>query len=893
MDWNAEVRAALARRHPQVPPDEDVVEELAQHAETSFHAARGEGLDEEAAAARVGALIAGWSAAMPATPRAAGRPAAAPPPAASRGLGGLALDLRYALRQLRRHPGFALAAGATTALGIAAATTIVGLIWGVLLQPLPWPDAERLVQLSETRQGSTRLLPPLLTNATYLTWQDRHRTLDTLAAYSSHIVTLALPGAEPQRVRVVEATASLFPLVSARAQLGSLFTAEEERSARTVAVLSADSWRRRFGGDPGVAGRTITLDGTAYTVIGVAPNGFSFPRRDVEAWVPLRVPPVNTPGGGQAVALFSGVGRLAAGATAVQATAEGTTRARAATPLGMAGLAIFGSEGPAAVTAQPLLDALTGEVRPALLLLLAAVLLLVATAVGNIAGMQLARAVARRREIAIRAAVGAGAGRIARQLLVENVVLGLLSGVAGVGLAAALVRLLPRLLPRGFPRLAEVTLDARVAALGMLLALVAGLACGLFPVALAYRTRLAAALLGEGMWGRRRLSASHARSLVMGVQVAIAVLLLIAAGLLARSFAARLHADRGFEPRHLLTATLPMPGPEFDGTRRRAVVDTLLARLRTLPEVEEAAVTSVLPLGTNESVAGFTMQSAGGGTVQVQAALREVTPAYFRALGLRLVAGRLLAATDVAGAPRAVVVSRSFANTFLAGRPLRAMLPIDESWQVVGVVDDVRASAVTDAPRPEIYVPIAQLTDGLEHDQPQLVVRTAGDPAALVPTLRALVRQQAPTVAIESILTMEERLAGSLAQPRLYALLLAAFAAFALLVTAVGLFAVLSYTVAQRTRDLGVRSALGATPALLGREVLRQCLLVTGCGLVAGVVPALALARWLDSLVLGISVRDPLTFVGAPLLLLLVALLSGLLPALRAARLDVVRALGA
>jgi putative ABC transport system permease protein len=908
MDWHAEVRRSLAE-HGATDVDPGIVEELAQHAETAREAAAANvasGLESAGEAdERVQSLLGTWCAEL-AVSGAATRPrrrrpgAVEPPGPASGTFQGLAADVRFALRLMWRHPGFALGAAGALALGIAAATTLASLAYGVLLAPLPWREPADLVQLTETREGSTRLLPPLFTNATYHAWREQPRAITGIAVYNEEAATLDVGTAGSERVRILAATASLFPVLGVGPALGRLYSpADEDLGREPVAVLSWATWQRRFGGDPAAIGRRLRLDGKPHTVVGVLPAGTEFPGPEVEVVVPLHVPPVEVPGrDGQSIALLGAIGRLAPGVSPEQAAVEGSTRGAAGPPLGLVGMAVFGAEGPPVITATPLVDAWTAEVRPGLLVLLAAAGLLLAIAVANVAGMQLARSLTRRREVAIRAAVGAGGGRIARQLLVENALLGMAAGFGGLLLAWALHRLLPALLPGDFPRLHEVRLDARVAVFALGVALLAGTALGLFPMLLTRRLSLGGAFARDGrlQLGKRfALSVASGRTAVMTLQVAVSLVLLVAAGLLVRTFWSHWHADRGYQPRNLLTALLPLPHDTFDGVRRAAVVDEILERVAGLPGVEVAAATNVLPLLSTESLSGFTLRGPDGVDRQVQAATRHVSPDFFPALGTRLLEGRLLAATDTTDGLPVIVVNRTFVDTF--GLGIGATVPAElhperPDWRIVGIVEDVRKHSAADEPRPEIFASYRQLPEGFGYSEATLVVRTQRDPRLLAQLVRTVVGEVAPSVTPYSVMTMEERLSDSLARPRLYAVLLGAFAFAALVVTGVGLFGVLSYSVAQRWHELGVRAALGATPRDVARLVIRQGLRVTAAGIALGLAASLALRHLVGQLLYGVGAGDLTTWTAAVALLVVAALLACLLPARRAARVDPLRALG-
>ncbi len=901
MDWHTRIRAAFAaERHV---PDDGVIEELAQHAAATYAAARADGRSHEDAERQVQDQLASWcreAALLRRRPRRP--PLIEPPPASTSGLVGIAHDMRYAMRLLRRRPGYTLVAVLTMALGIGATTALFSVAHGVLLKPLPWPDADRLVRLSETRPGGTNRFPWVMTNATYLAWQEQPSTIEEMAAWRGDTVTMTGAG-EPERLRIVAATPSLFPLVRAQPLLGTLFGPDDDRGG--AVALSYGLWQQRFGGDPDVIGRLIRFDGEPHRVAAVMPRAFAFPDRETRAWVPLRVRPVmGDDPNARSLSMFNAVARLRPGATAAQAAAEGTARGRFAPDLGLVGIAVFGTKAPAEVSAVPYLDAMTADVRPALVVFLIAVGLLLATATANVASLQLARATTRRREIAIRSALGAGNGRLARQLLVESALVGLAGGLVGLLLAAALHRALPSLLPADFPRLDEVSVDLRVTAFAVGLSLLTGVVFGLIPVLQARRLDLVESLAEDSLapvGGGSRSRTARARTLIMAGQVAIACVLLLGASLLVRSFVALMSADRGYDPSNLLTAALVLPDASYTPQRRAQFLDTLLERLRATAGVREAAVTTILPLTSREAMMGFTMPprgSASGETVQAHASMRSVSPGYFAALGVRLIEGRAFTDADTTASLPVVVVNRTFATRYLGDAALGTKLPLQlnegqPDWEVVGVVDDLRQRSVTDPAQPEIFASYRQRATGFGSSEAYLVVRTASDPAAFVPTLRALVREQDPSLALESVMTMEDRLVTSLARPRLYAVLLGGFAIFALAIAGVGLFGVLSYTVAQRAREIGVRTALGARPLDIVRLVVGQGLAMTLGGLAVGLAASFALVRYLSTFLYGVTAYDAVSFVAVPIVLTAVAGAACVVPARRAARVDPLRVLKA
>jgi len=816
-------------------------------------------------------------------------------------IAGLAEDIRYALRLMRRQPGHALVTILTLALGVGAATALFSVAFGVLVRPLPWREADRLVRVFETRPGGTNRLGPIVTNASYLPVREQSATLDGLEGWSNETVTVAGAG-EPVRVRIARVTPGLFPLLGAQPLIGAPFAAGDERpgSERRV-LLSHGFWQERFGGAPGVLGRAVRLDGEPHRVAGVMPAWFDFPDRNARAWAPLDVPPViGAEPGQRRLSIFNAVGRLRPGVTPAQAAAEGTTRARTGPDPGMVAVAVFGTKAPVELQVVPWLEAQTADVRPALLVFLAAVGLLLVTAAANVAGVQLARMTARRREIAIRSALGAGGIRLTRQFLVENAVLGLAGGLAGLGLAAALHRALPLLLPPDFPRTDAVTLDLVVAAFALAITLAASLAVGLMPALQARRFDITQSLAEDGIapvGAGTRTRAGRARAIIMAGQLAIACILLVGAALLARSFVALLGADRGYDPTGVLTARLSLPDTSYTPLRRADALNTLLARVRAVPGVEAAGFTTSLPLTPGETLAGFPMRSARTGTtVAVQAAIRQVSPGFFAALRLRIVQGRGFTEQDAMASAPVVVVNEAFARQYLDDSPVGERIPSTflEGYteaEVVGVVADVHHRSVTDPAHPEIYRSFRQFSQGLLHDEPTLAIRTTTDPGRFAPILRSLVRDLDPTLALDSVMTMDARVGTSLARPRLYAVLLGSFAFFALAVAGVGLFGALAYSVAQRSREIGVRTTLGATPGTIVRMVVGQGLRIAVAGIVLGLVTSFIVARSLAAFLYGVQPHDAASFALVPVLLVLVALAACVVPARRAARVDPLRVL--
>jgi predicted permease len=889
MDWKDEVRTAFGPR----AVDDDVVEELAQHASLACQRAMADAADPREAERHVRLQIAQWAADPAFVGRRRPRGSPLPPlPESSSHLAGLFQEFRHACRLLWRQPGYSAIAVLTIALGIGATTALFSLAYGVLFKPLPWPHADRIARLYETRQGATNRFGAIMTSAPYVAWRDRPSTIEGLAAWSPDRVMLDA-GGDPSRIRIAAATSSLFPLLGVAPVLGTPFTENDESlEDQPPVVLSYGLWQERFGGSRDVIGRSVRLDRKPYRIAAVMPRAFAFPDDDTQAWVPLRVQFIK---GG--LSIFSAIARLKPGVTPVQAASEGTARARSGPDPGVVVMAVFGSRASAQITAVPFLEAQTAGVRPAILVFLVAVGLLLVTAVANVASIQLARGTARRREMAIRAAIGAGGWRLVRQSLVENAVVGLAGGVGGLFLAFLLHRAMPSFLPPTFPRLNDVGIDLLVAAFALAISLVASLACGALPALQARRVKVVESLAEDGLAPTgvgSRLRSSRARALIITAQLAIACVLLVGASLLTRSFFSMLTADRGYDPTNVLTATLSLPERPFTGAQFGDLVTALLERVKAVPGFTHVALTSALPLTPGESLASFPVRSwQTGATVQAQAASRVVSPDYFAAVGVRLAQGRPFGADDTRTSKPVVIVNRAFARKYLGARPVGVKLwddtPERQGPEVIGVIEDVRHRSVTDAPAPEIYRTFAQWQGTAV--PLTLAVRTLGNPSSYAQTLRALVRQHDASISVDAITPMETLLRSSLSQPRLYSVLAGTLATLALVIAAVGLFGVLGYAVGQRTREIGVRTALGARPGDIAALVLWQGLAMAGGGLVLGLLLSFAAAKSLSTFLYGVTVYDPVSYIVVPLVLLAAAAVACAVPARRAARVDPLRAL--
>ena len=803
-------------------------------------------------------------------------------------------DLRYAIRLLIRQPRFTMLAALTMALGIGATTTLFSVTYGVLVKPLPWPNGDRVALLKETRGGN----PPRFgsfTNTAYFAWQDHASTIEELAAWSQATVTLSAAG-EPERIRIAQNTASLFRVLGARPLVGSLFEDKDETEKPSVMILSESLWRQRFGGDPHVVGRIVRLDGASHTIVGVMPEELAFPDRRTRAWVPYRVHPVD----GNYLSLFSAVAKLRPGTTVVQAAAEGTSRGEFVADTGMTTTAIFGSNGPVSISAVPLKDAITADVGRPLTVLLAAVLLLFITAVANIAGLQLARVTGRRREMAIRAALGAGQARVVGQLVAESLLLGLVGGTAGVFLAWWLHRLLPSVLPNDFPRVDGVVLDATVIGVAVVVSLGACVVFSVIPALQLRRLNLTAPLSEDGsapVGAGSATAVGRTRRVMMAGQVAIACVLLVGASLLGRSFLLLLNADRGFNPSGILTARVFLPGTIYSAEKRYAIVRGILDRVRSTNDATTAAFTSELPVTAGGSTTAFSLRTADG-VITAQASPRLVSAGAFAALGMRIVGGRDFNELDTESSQPVAIVNRTFAHRYLGDAAVGARLPMGLGYQdptreatIVGVVDDVRYIAATTSSLPELYYSYRQFNRQLPVPSVTFLVRTSADPRALTAGIRTAIREADETLVPDAIATMEDRVLTGLARPRLYMILFAGFATLSLIIVSVGLFAVLWQTVAQRSREIAIRSALGAQRFDILRLVARQGLGIAAAGLIVGVAGAAVLARAMTTFLYGVTPHDGLTYVVVPMVLLTVAALACLGPAWRAMSVDPVRVL--
>jgi putative ABC transport system permease protein len=791
-------------------------------------------------------------------------------------------DVRYGAHLLVKAPSFAAVAIVTLALGIGANTAIFSVIQAVLLRPLPYEEADRLVLLTE---WSEQVPEMSFSVANFKDVRDQAAVFESVVAYNGANFVLTGAGGEAERLNGRQVTSGLVSTLRTPLLLGRGLTPEDDKpGAPPVALLSEGFWERRFGRDPAVLGRTLTLSGDSFTVVGVLPGDLHGSWKTIEVFTPLlrledRIGGDKNRGNHPGIYV---IGRLKAGVSVDGARREVVALARRLAQEHP------GSNARQSMTLEPLLEAMVGELRPALLLLLGAVALVLLIACANVANLLLARATLRAKEVAVRMALGAGRGRLLRQLLTESVLLALAGGVVGVTLAFGGLRALVASLPATVPRADEIGLDLPVLAATVGLSVLTGLVFGVAPA-----WRMLSPNLSEPLREGGRGAVGHGHrlrdTLVVG-EISLALVLLVGAGLLLRSFLKVMDADPGFRPAGVLTATLPLSAASLaDHAQRAAFLERVLEEARAMPGVEAAGATLPLLGGWQSSfnVEGKPEPPPGQ---RPSADIARVSPDYFRAMGIRVREGRVFDARDRAEAPRVCVVDETFARTHWPGRsPLGKRVKfgrLDDDrnpWlEVVGVVAHVKNYGVDEASRVELYLPYLQ--DSVS--SLTLVVRAAGRPGALSAALRAAVRAADAGVPVFSVRTLEDLLDERTAQRRLAVVLIGVFAGIALLLAAGGIYGVMSYAVAQRTQEIGIRMALGAEGRHVARLVLRHGAVMAAGGIGIGLVVALALARLIRSLLFQTSTADPPTFSLVPLLLLSVALLACYAPARRATRVD-------
>jgi putative ABC transport system permease protein len=800
-------------------------------------------------------------------------------------------DLRHAIRMIWKSPGFTVVAVLTLGLGIGANSAIFSVVDGVLLRPLPFPRPDRLMTIS-MRDAANPDERTVLSDADFLDWKAQNQAFEHVAGFTDAWFTMTGQG-DPERLRGAAVTADFFAVLGVAPSLGRTFTSEEGApgSPRLV-VLSDHLWRSRYRADSRILGQTIQVNGAARTVVGVMPAGFRFPPDgsglpgQVEIWSLM----MNTPPERRGPYYLTGLGRLRDGLSMMQARAEVETIGRRVAqehPLDMVG---------ATYVAGPLQETLVSNVRRALLVLLGAVAFVLLIASANVANLMLTRTTAREREIAIRLAVGAGRSRIIRQWLTEGLLLALLGAGFGLLLAHWLTDALLALSPANLPRLHEIGVDGRVLAFTLCVATLSGILTALGSALQCIHTGIFRALKershsGEGPARRRT------RSLLVIGETALSVMLLVGAVLMITSFLRLQRVSPGFSPENILTLSIDLPGARYDDAKINPFYTRLLEKVNALPGVQAAGIGISLPPASLSITDNFSIEGipVAPGSSAPLAAVLFVSPDYFRALGVSTLRGRNFDASDSEKAPKVVMINETLAKRFFPGQdPIGKRMKVGgperptAPWmEIVGVVGDVRFSGLDADPMPAYYEPYLQVPWAGTY----LVVRSASNPRNLARAVRQAVASLDPDLAVAEVRTMEELMAGSVARPRFVTLVLTLFGGVAVLLAAVGIYGVLSYRVALRTSEIGIRMALGARPRDVVKAVLRQGMTLVAVGILLGLGGAVSLARVLQGLLFGVSPNDPATLSGAALILAAVALLACWLPARRAARVEPLTAL--
>ena len=794
-------------------------------------------------------------------------------------------DFRYALRQLIKAPSFTIVAILTLALGIGACTAIFSVVNTVLLRPLDYPDPDRLVIIRETQLPKFpefSVSPP-----NFIDWQKQAKSYEYLAATAGASLNLTGEG-EPQRLTGVKATAHYFDVFGVKPILGRMLLPEEDAVGKNhVVVLSYGFWQRVFGGARDVVGRSVQLNGEPYQIVGVAPYGFGVASK-VDVWTPMAFKPDETANDARGGHYISVYGRLKPGVTFIQAKAEMEVIAAQLAvqyPDPQKGWGIF---------MMPMQDYYVREVKPVLYTLLGAVACVLLIACANLANLLLARATARHREISIRAALGAGRGRLVRQLLTESVVLAICGGIAGIILARWGLDGLLALAPTSLPRISEIHLDSGVLLFSLALSVVTGIAFGIAPALLAARTDMNEALKQGTRGSTEGGIRGRLRSALVVVEVVFALVLLGGAGLLARSFIQLAHVDPGFNPENATLLRLSLPQRKYaQPEQQTAFANGLLERLKALPGVQAVGLTHSMPL-VGDYVLGFIIEGrpALDPSEEPSTNYYAVTPDYFRAMGIRLIRGRLFTAQDDAKAPRVAIINETMARQYFPNEdPIGKRIHITngpQTWrEIVGIVADIKQYGVDKPTSAQSYEPFAQVP----FTSLNVVIRTSGSSAAVLGSLRPAVYAVDKDQPVGTIRPLEEIMAESIARQRFAMTLLTVFSAVALIIAAVGIYGVMAYNVVQRTGEFGIRMALGAQQSDVLRLVLSQGGKLIGLGLVIGLVATLAASYAMRSILFNTSAYDPLTLATITLVLAAVALIACFFPANRATKVNPIEAL--
>jgi len=787
-------------------------------------------------------------------------------------------DLRYGIRMLIKNPGFALVAVIALGLGIGANAAIFSVVNTVLLRPVPYEDPDRLMVLTENQRPK---FPEFsIAPGNFIDWQKQNTVFERLVAINSAAFILVGEGAEPERLRGARVSAGLFEMLGVNPVHGRTFLEEEDQPGReNVVILSSGLWKRRFAADSNVIGQPITLSGVSYTIIGVMPPSFGFPDPTTDVWTPIAFTARDAQvHGGHFLSAF---GRLKQGTTVDQARTEMSAIA------GRLAEQYPDTNAGWGVDVFPMQEYEVRDIRPALIVLLAAVGLVLLIACANVANLLLARATTRQKEIAIRSALGASRGRVARQLLTESVLLALVGGVVGVLLAQWGIASLLALAPPDLPRAKEVTLDSTVLGFTLLVTLLTGVIFGLVPAMQSSRVNLNETLK-EG--GRGTTGGHHrVRAGLVVTEVALALVLLIGAGLLIRSFYRLQQVNPGFNPSNALAITISLPGRKYQQPDQRAAFFTqLIEKVSALPGVAAVGASQTLPI-QGDYLLGFIIQGRPPFPLGQEPSTNyySVTPDYFRAMGIPLMRGREFTEQDRTGATRVVIINEEMAKRYFPdedpiGKRIHVTQGPETFREIVGIVGDVKQYGLARPTTLQTYEPFLQEP----YSSMTLVVRADGNLGPLGGAIRSQVLAIDKEQPISRIKALEEVVSESVAKQRFSMLLLGVFAAVALVLAAVGLYGVMSYSVTQRTHEIGIRTALGAKQSDVLKLVVGQGMVLALAGVGIGLVAAFGLTRLMSVLLFGVSTTDPLTFVALPAVLILVALAACFVPARRATKVD-------
>ncbi|HEY7544764.1 MAG TPA: ABC transporter permease [Blastocatellia bacterium] len=793
-------------------------------------------------------------------------------------------DVRYAARLLIRQPGFSMIALVALALGIGANTAIFSVVNTVLIRPLPYKNPERLVAVWETFPNVGKLENPV-TPANFFDWKEQCQSFEDMTYYVSQPLTLT-GGGEPEKIEGVYSADNFLHLFGVEAAMGRIFMPGEATRAGDfgAAVISYGLWKRRFGSDPDIIGKQINVDTYAVQIVGVMPASFQYPSKEIDLWVPTAMS-AEVARQRNAAHYLRVVGRLKEGVSYEQADAEIRSIAARLEEQYPATNRNLGAR------INPLREQFFGGLRLALFILLAATAFVLLIACANVANLMLARAASRQREIAIRLALGAGRWRIIRQLLTESLLLSVAGGAAGLLMALWSLEALKSMMPATILQAGDVSIDGRVLAFTFLISILTGIFFGLAPALQATKPALNETLKeGSRDSGTRR--SKRLRSLLVVAEIALVLVLMIGAGLMLNSFLRLQRIDPGFKSENLLTMEVYPPYSKYPDTERRAAFyDQLIARVEAMAGVESAGVVNVLPmktaLGEMRYITDHQPQPKFFNAIPT-----VISPDYFRTMGISVLKGRDFTSDDTQGKPGVIIINEAMARKVWpdeepVGKRLKMGVPENPWLTVAGVVRDVQLAPGADPP-PQAYMPYAQIPN---FGPRYLVVRSASDPTGLIAVIRDEVSAVDPDQPLASASLMEEVMSESLSRQRFNMALLVIFAALALALASVGIYGVMSYTVTQSTREIGIRLALGAQPTDVLKLVTKQGFLLTAAGVGAGVVASFALTRLMSNLLYGVTATDPLTFVFVSMLLLLVAMLACYIPARRATRVDPIVAL--